>query len=63
MGATLHVESRTGSGSTFRFDIMLPVVQHDTERKAVSERRIVGIRGEPRSVLVVDDNRNSWRIS
>ncbi|MCP4196334.1 MAG: histidine kinase [Proteobacteria bacterium] len=61
MGGTLHVESQVGSGSTFRLDIMLPVVQHDTENGTVSERRIVGIQGEPRTVLVVDDNRETGR--
>jgi len=56
MGGRLHVESRPGSGSTFRLDIMLPVVQHGAARKITPERRIAGIQGEPQTVLVVDDN-------
>ncbi|MCP4348759.1 MAG: response regulator [Desulfobacterales bacterium] len=56
MGGTLHVESRIGSGSTFRLDIMVPTVQYGASRKTIPERRIAVIQGEPRTVLVVDDN-------
>lgn len=62
MGGTLHVKSQVGSGSTFWLDMMLPIVQYDTKQSIVSERGIVGFQGEPRSILVVDDNRENRAV-
>jgi len=53
MGSKLHVESAVGSGSKFWFDLCLPVVLND--QKSVSQHRIIGVQGEQRTVLVVDD--------
>jgi len=55
MGGELQVTSRAGQGSTFWFDVALPVV-HDL--KMVIEqpvRKLVGYTGKRRTILVVDD--------
>ena len=56
MGGALHVESKLGEGSTFWFDIPLPQVVNWRESSPVESRPIVGLEGQPPSILVVDDN-------
>jgi len=56
MQSELSVRSELGKGSTFWFDVVLPV----TENVGVAERRTVGknisgYKGEQRKVLIVDD--------
>ncbi|MCG3206470.1 MAG: Sensor histidine kinase RcsC [Anaerolineae bacterium] len=63
MGSQLHVESQLGLGSTFWFDLTLPVVgQVNNVQSTISQQEIIGIKscqacraGRP-VVLVVDDN-------
>jgi PAS domain S-box-containing protein len=54
MGSDIEVESRPDEGSTFRFELDLPVVQAQTA-PATSERVITGYEGPRRKILVVDD--------
>ncbi|RMH68333.1 MAG: response regulator [Bacteroidetes bacterium] len=55
MGGTLRVTSRPGQGSLFALEVVVPVL-HPGEPAVGSKatRRIVGVRGRPR-VLIVDD--------
>jgi len=57
MGGELLVNSEAGRGSTFWFDVELPISRQ--ERLAIVEpqgsRKIVGYEGPPRRILVVDD--------
>jgi PAS domain S-box-containing protein len=55
MDSTLEVKSQLGSGSVFWLDLDLPKVLESTEVVNRQERNIVGLRGEKRKVLVVDD--------
>ncbi len=55
MGSELHVNSEPGHGSTFWFDLELPVITIQTDTHQPSERRITGYTGQRRKVLIVDD--------
>lgn len=64
-GGRLRVQSRQGreSGSLFSFDLRLRLA--DTGREAAgddSPRAILGYRGRPRTVLIVDDRTSSRRL-
>jgi PAS domain S-box-containing protein len=54
MGGDIQVESRVGQGSTFWFDLELPVVEAKLT-VAPTECVVAGYRGPRRKVLVVDD--------
>ncbi len=56
MGSELHVKSEFGKGSTFWFEVALPVtIGAETTKKESIEREIVGYQGQKRKILVVDD--------
>jgi len=55
MGGELRMRSQVGVGSTFWFDLALPVVDADAEAVVAVERQIIGLRGRQRTILVVDD--------
>jgi PAS domain S-box-containing protein len=54
MGSDIEIESRPGDGSTFRFELTVPVVQPSTAT-AGSDELITGYLGPRRKILVVDD--------
>ena len=53
MGGSLHVDSRVGEGSQFWFEICLPAVEKLAEAPKI--RRIIGCRGTPPLIGIVDD--------
>ncbi len=55
MGGTLQVKSTLGVGSTFWFDLDLPVSDSSTSTITALKRIITGFIGEKRKILVVDD--------
>lgn len=55
MGGTLRVSSALGQGSTFSFDITVPILQTVAETPREAERKIVGYSGEKRRILIADD--------
>jgi CheY-like chemotaxis protein len=55
MGGELQVESTPGHGSTFWFDLELPVLEGWQEPTGVSKTKVMGYKGQRRKVLVVDD--------
>jgi signal transduction histidine kinase/DNA-binding LacI/PurR family transcriptional regulator/DNA-binding NarL/FixJ family response regulator len=56
MGCTLQVESQLGGGSTFWFDLTVPVAADDVIEAPTSDRTIVGYAGPRRTILVADDS-------
>lgn len=55
MGGSLHVDSRVGEGSQFWFEIYLPAVDLLADKPKSKIRRIIGCRGTPPLIAVVDD--------
>ena len=55
MGGKLQVESTINKGSTFWIDLDLPEVEDWRPSAAKVERKIIGCRGAPKQILVVDD--------
>jgi signal transduction histidine kinase/DNA-binding LacI/PurR family transcriptional regulator/ActR/RegA family two-component response regulator len=56
MGSVLQVESQVGNGSTFWFDLRVPVTTEALELKLPSGRPVIGYAGPRRTILVVDDS-------
>ncbi len=54
MGGKIQIQSIIGQGSTFEFALALPKVI-DWQTQNIQKREIVGLQGEFRKVLIVDD--------
>ena len=64
MGSDIQLQSRVGQGSSFWFEIRVPVVELGEQDEAIDVAHVIGYAGTRRSVLVVDDveeNRNLLR--
>jgi len=55
LGGELQVKSKLGEGSTFWFDLLLCEVDTWEASSQIQKHNIVGFRGEPYKVLIVDD--------
>ncbi len=55
MGGKLHVKSVLGQGSTFWMELDLPEVSEPVQNRPELEPVIIGFKGTPRKLLVVDD--------
>jgi PAS domain S-box-containing protein len=56
MNSTLQVESELGKGSSFCFDLLVPVVGGTLEAAPSSDRPILGYAGPRQTILVADDS-------
>jgi PAS domain S-box-containing protein len=56
MGGELNVSSVLGSGSSFWFEINLPLLKEVPVEQSIETQQITGYQGERRSLLIVDDN-------
>jgi len=57
MGGRLHVHSTYGQGSTFWFEIMLPVTNvKETMFNPDITEKVIGYNGPSRKILIIDDN-------
>jgi signal transduction histidine kinase/ActR/RegA family two-component response regulator len=55
MDSDILVQSRVGQGSSFWFEVRLPVVELENQEGAIDVAHVTGYAGARRSVLVVDD--------
>jgi len=55
MGGEVQVDSEFGQGSTFWFELSLPIIEVKMAYTQLAKGRIVGYEGAPRKVLVIDD--------
>ncbi|TYQ30437.1 ATP-binding protein [Pseudanabaena sp. UWO310] len=55
MGGQIQVESQLGIGSTFFFEIVLPLANDWNQQQNISAGNIVSYQGERKKILVVDD--------
>jgi len=56
MGSAIQVDSQLGAGSTFWFDLVVPVVAEALAVQPTRDRPIVGYDGPRRTILVADDS-------
>jgi len=59
MGGKLYVSSRVNQGSKFWFEIHLPESAHSNVLTTPKDPQIIGYRGKPCPVLIVDDQEES----
>ncbi len=60
MGGEIQIKSELGQGSTFGFEVALPVIEMDsTPAKQQVSGDIIGYQGAQRKVLVVDDQKHN----
>src|SRR5262249_50804897 len=62
MGGELRADSRFGHGSTFWFDLQVPVLEKVNESGLPVQATLTGYEGRRRKVLVVDDVLESRRL-
>ena len=59
MGSEIQVRSCLGKGSSFGFDLELPLAVGTTANTLESHDKIIGIKGEKPTILIVDDRREN----
>jgi predicted ATPase/signal transduction histidine kinase/CheY-like chemotaxis protein len=61
MGGQLHVSSQINVGTQFWFELALPIVDYNVP-KVGAQQPIIGVKGKPPKILIVDDNLNNQAV-
>ncbi|MCK5877191.1 MAG: response regulator [Candidatus Marithrix sp.] len=61
MGGKLCVNSQINIGTQFWFEIVLPIVEHYVTEIS-TQQKIIGVKGEPPKILVVDNNLDNQAV-
>ncbi len=61
MGGQLHVSSQINVGTQFWFELALPVLEYEVAQ-VTTQQPIIGVKGEPHKILVVDDNLDNQAV-
>ena len=56
MGSRIQVSSNLGQGSIFWFDLELSDVSGGQASESLCDRRLIGVKGQQQTLLIVDDN-------
>ena len=62
MGGELQVKSKLKQGSTFWFEITLPIIEMLGDEQPIQPKEIIGYQGQFRKILVVDDKSDNRRV-
>jgi CheY-like chemotaxis protein len=62
MGSSIQVNSILGKGSTFWFEIDVPIAADWFSQTATAQQKVIGYQGERRKILVIDDHRENRAV-
>ncbi len=62
MGSDIDVISQLNQGSTFSFEIQVPVVEHKAPNAHQDPKPIMGYEGRRKKILIVDDSRANRQV-
>jgi signal transduction histidine kinase/DNA-binding NarL/FixJ family response regulator len=63
MGSTIQVESMLGEGSSFWFELDLPLAADWNPQREIAHQTVTGYEGERRTILVVDDREENRLVA
>ncbi|PSB35841.1 ATP-binding protein [Stenomitos frigidus] len=62
MGSTIQVSSTPGKGSTFWFEVDVPIARDWLAQPAANHQKVIGYQGHQRKILVIDDHRENRAV-
>ncbi|OCQ91751.1 hybrid sensor histidine kinase/response regulator [Oscillatoriales cyanobacterium USR001] len=62
MNSSIQVNSTLGKGSTFWFEVDLPIANDWLAQSTSANQKVIGYQGERRKILVIDDHRENRAV-